>query len=425
MSLTYRQSTLIRGSLPMLRAQGETITSSFYASLLRAHPELHNIFNSANQATGRQPRALLNIILAFAAAPNHTAELIPRLERVCQKHCSLGITPDQYDLLGKYLLRSFGEILGDRYTAELREAWEKAYSLLARMLIGREVQLYRQFGKWAGQRIFRIEDKVAEVDDIYSFYLWPVDKTPLPLFTPGQYVSVRVDVPQIGYLQSRQYSLSEAPNEEYYRISVKRDRGVPSGANGRSVDAAHLKPGLVSNLLINDYNIGDTLSVSHPAGGFGFDSSTAGGMGPLVFLSAGVGATPLMSILNSVLESPDVQQQISWIHCSRRKPLFEDHIRTVGRRHKNFHSRFWRSMLAEQEQRETHNPERDGVFESVRTELERVERSVLGLDHGAAEYFICGPDAFAASVRNFLLEQGVGELRIRCEWFSTGELEAS
>merc|ERR1712000_357721 len=229
---TYRQSTLIRGSLPMLRAQGETITSSFYASLLSAHPELHNIFNSANQATGRQPRALLNIILAFAAAPNHTAELIPRLERVCQKHCSL------------------------------------------------------------------------------------------------------------------------------------------------------------------------------------------------VFLSAGVGATPLMSILNSVLEAPDVQQQISWIHCSRRKPLFEDHIRTVGRRHKNFHSRFWRSVLADREQRVARSPGWDNVCESMRLELEGVDRSVLGLDHGAAEYFICGPDAFAASVRKFLLEQGVGESRIRVEWFSTGELEA-
>merc|ERR1712000_717420 len=386
---TYRQSTLIRGSLPMLRAQGETITSSFYASLLSAHPELHNIFNSANQATGRQPRALLNIILAFAAAPNHTAELIPRLERVCQKHCSLGITPDQYDLLGKYLLRTFGEILGDRYTAELKEAWEKAYSLLSRMLIGREVQLYRQFGKW-----------------------------------PGQYIGVRIDVPEIGYLQSRQYSLSESPREDYYRISVKRDRGIPSGTKGRDIDAAHLKPGLVSNLLINDYNIGDTLSVSHPAGGFGFDSSTAGGMGPLVFLSAGVGATPLMSILNSVLEAPDVQQQISWIHCSRRKPLFEDHIRTVGRRHKNFHSRFWRSVLADREQRVARSPGWDNVCESMRLELEGVDRSVLGLDHGAAEYFICGPDAFAASVRKFLLEQGVGESRIRVEWFSTGELEA-
>jgi nitric oxide dioxygenase len=144
-----------------------------------------------------------------------------------------------------------------------------------------------------------------------------------------------------------------------------------------------------------------------------------------VFVSAGAGATPLMSILNSVLEAPHAQQQVSWIHCSARKPLFDEHIRTVGRRTKNFHSRFWRrSTLADCEQQKgTRSPGHSGT-DSLTMELERIERHVLGLDHGAAEYFICGPESFTTGVRNFLLEQGVGGSRIRCEWFSTGELEA-
>ncbi|CRK37844.1 hypothetical protein BN1708_020384, partial [Verticillium longisporum] len=91
MALTYKQSVLVRGSTPALREHGETITSLFYANMLRAHPELHDMFNTANQANGRQPRALTSVILAFAANLNHTAELIPRLERMCNKHCSLNI----------------------------------------------------------------------------------------------------------------------------------------------------------------------------------------------------------------------------------------------------------------------------------------------------------------------------------------------
>ncbi|KAG7140316.1 Flavohemoprotein like [Verticillium longisporum] len=196
MALTYKQSVLVRGSTPALREHGETITSLFYANMLRAHPELHDMFNTANQANGRQPRALTSVILAFAANLNHTAELIPRLERMCNKHCSLNIRPEHYDIVGKYLLEAFGQILGPTWTPEVQQAWHKAYSLLAKMLIGREAQLYRDFELGAGWgptafRKFRIERKVAETDDIYSFYLVPVDGRRLPAFLPGQCGSTR------------------------------------------------------------------------------------------------------------------------------------------------------------------------------------------------------------------------------------------
>lgn len=411
--LNYEQSKLVRASCPVLRAHGEHITSLFYAELLEAHPDLHNLFNSANQANGRQPRALLSVILAYAASPSHTSDLIPRLERVCNKHCSLGITADQYDLVGKYLLNAFAEVLGNEWTPALSAAWHKAYALLARMLIGRETQLYREFGDWKGWRFFRIEKKIAEADDFYSFYLRPSDGRPLPDFIPGQYVSVRIDVPSIGYLQSRQYSLSDAPKPKYYRISVKRDRGIQAGKNSETYQ---LTPGLVSNQLIDKFKVGDLVSVSHPAGGFHLDTDTSGS-GPLIFISAGSGATPLVSILNTVVERQE-SRAISWIHCSARKAPFEEHVREIAAGRKSFAMRFFHSQLADVEYKRG-----TARGESLRMDLERVEREHLHLDHGAAEYYICGPEAFTQDMSHFLSMQGVDKGRIKHEWFTTGDLE--
>ncbi|KFH45072.1 Flavohemoprotein-like protein [Hapsidospora chrysogenum ATCC 11550] len=413
MPLTPDQSALVRGTVSFLRTHGETIASRFYASLLRAHPDLNNLFNSANQANGRQPRALVSVILAYAASPAHTYELIPRLERVCNKHCSLGITPDQYDLVGKYLLEAFGEVLGEKWTPSLRGAWENAYKVLANMLIGREAQLYSKFGSWKGFRFFRIEQKICEADDFYSFHLSPSDRKPLPSFSPGQYVSLRIDVPSIGYLQSRQYALSECPRKDYYRISVKRDRGIQAN---QGIEAFHLKPGLVSNLLIDKYEVGDLVSLSHPAGGFQFDVDVCG-TGPIVFISAGAGATTLLSILNNVVERED-DRPLSWIHCSSRKAPFEEHVRCLARARDNFTIRLFQSQLADLEYRcgSAHG-------EGLKMDFQKLERKTLHLDHGATEYYICGPEAFTKDMSASLLGQGVDRARVKYEWFTTGELQ--
>lgn len=417
MSLTPQQSAQIRSSLPVLKSEGETITSLLYASLLHNHPDLHNLFNSVNQANGRQPRALLSVILAFAAAPGHTADLIPKLERVCQRHCSLGITPAQYDLVKRYLLEAFAKVMGAEWTPELAAAWSKAYDLLARMLIGRETQLYREFGEWKGWRFFKIDNKVLEAEDFYSYYLKPCDRKPLPKYLPGQYVSVRIDVPKIGYLQSRQYSMSDVPREDYYRISIKRDKGIQIG---KGIESFQLKPGLVSNLLIDNYNVGDLVAVSHPAGGFNFDPEYSG-TNPMVFISAGAGATPLLSILNTVTSRPyPAARPLTWIHCSPRKAPFEDHIRSLSHTRENFSIRLLRSPLVDVDYRSG-----TARGEGIRREMERIEREVLHLGHGAAEYFLCGPQAFVADMAKFLKRQGVSMDRVKCEWFSTGELEGA
>ena len=96
MALTYKQAQLVKSSIPALQERGETITTIFYENMLREHPELNDTFNRVNLVNGRQPRALCRVILGFASSINNISELIPRLERTCNEHCSLGVQPEHY-----------------------------------------------------------------------------------------------------------------------------------------------------------------------------------------------------------------------------------------------------------------------------------------------------------------------------------------
>ncbi|KAK0731370.1 globin-like protein [Lasiosphaeris hirsuta] len=410
MALTYQQSKLVRDTLPALREHGEKIASIFYKNMLRDHPELNDYFNTVNQKNGRQPRALTAVILAFAANINHTSELIPRLERMCNKHCSLGIKPEHYDIVGEYLLRAFGEVLGPAMTRDTLVAWTKAYWLLAKMMIGREAQLYKDFEKWTGWRKFKIDRVVSESGDIYSFHLVPQDGRRLPGFLPGQYLSIRVQVLN-GFLQSRQYSLSDAYRPDHYRVSIKRDEGAKFS---NSVSESFFHPGIVSNMLIDQFPAGSVVDVSHPAGEFFFNVNNSSM--PLVLISAGVGATPLVSIANTVVEMRP-GRSISWIHGSRNTIPFEDHIAELRRKNPSFRTKIFKTHLA--------SGDLAGVTYDYdfRMDLAKVDpEKDLFLRHSGTEYYICGPEQFMLDISAYLKAEGVPADRLKCELFSTGDL---
>lgn len=222
MSLTPEQVEIIKSTVPILVEHGTIITTRFYKDMLTAHPELNNIFNNAHQVSGHQPRALAMALFAYATHIGDLGALGPAVELICNKHTSLYIQPEQYDIVGKYLLETMGELLGDAFTPAIRDAWGAAYAQLAKIMIDREEQLYQASEGWRDWRDFKIQKKVPESDEITSFYLAPIDGGKLPTFLPGQYISVRTEVPELHYLQARQYSLSDAPGKDYYRISVKR-----------------------------------------------------------------------------------------------------------------------------------------------------------------------------------------------------------
>ncbi|PSR83594.1 globin-like protein [Coniella lustricola] len=418
MRLGYHQMRLVKATVPKLREQGERITTIMYTRMLRAHPELNNVFNTVNQANHRQPRALTSVILAFASALNHDiSDLIPKLERMCNKHCSLGIKPEHYEIVATYLLEAFAVVLGDGpegMTAETEEAWRRAYWILAGMLIGREQQLYAAFGPWQGWLPFQIVRKESETDDIVSFYLAPQNKRPLPAFLPGQYISVQVPLPNVGYMQSRQFSLSDAPHEDYYRITIKRETGCQSSSNNTFNGTMHYPPGQMTNYLIDQLNPGDVVDVTHPAGEFFLDTRQLSSV-PLVLISAGVGVAPMVSILNTMMDLHPTHE-ISWIHGARRMIPFCNHVREAKRRMPNLRTNIFKTHLADGDLAGTTH---DYDF---RVDLAKVNREDLHLNHSGAEYYICGPEQFMLEMADYLKMQGVELSRLKFELFSTGDM---
>ncbi|MCJ1293563.1 hypothetical protein MMC34_005118 [Xylographa carneopallida] len=231
MPLTPTQVAIIKQTVPVLQDHGVDITTRFYSNMLSEVSSLKNVFNNANQLIGTRAKALASSLYAYASYIDDLGVLSLAVERICQKHVSLYVKPEQYDIVGNCLLDAMKEVLGDALTPEIHTAWAVAYRQLADLMIGREAQLYKERDDWTDWRDCVIARKIQESEEVTSFYLEPRRKNgdrtrPLPSYHPGQFISIRTEVPQLKHLQPRQYSLSDAPRPEYYRVSVKREEGL-------------------------------------------------------------------------------------------------------------------------------------------------------------------------------------------------------
>lgn len=277
----------IDASVPVLREHGLTITRTFYHNVFTELPALTNLFNMGNQANGAQQQSLASAVFAYAANIGNPDALGPVVNRIVHKHVSVGIRAEHYPIVGRHLLGAIKEVLGDAATPELLAAWGEAYNSLAQVLIDAEAKLYASAGIEPGQtRAMRVTEVLRQSDDVISIRFVPLDGTALPSFKPGQYVSVGVTFDD-GRRQLRQYSLSDAPNGESMRISVKREPGSGTPA------------GQVSNWIHENVKVGGELHVSHPFGDFVPDTESNE---PLVLLSAGVGITPMISALKRIAQ---------------------------------------------------------------------------------------------------------------------------
>lgn len=410
MALTPEQINTIKATVPVLQQYGDTITALFYKNMLAAHPELNAIFSTSNQATGRQPRALAGALLAYASNIDNLSALSPSVELMCNKHTSLYVRSEHYQIVGKHLLEAMGLVLGDALTPEIHAAWAAAYWQLANVLIEREKELYASARQWTDWREFRIVRKVQESTEITSFHLEPVDGVPLPSFHPGQYVSIQIDIPALGYPQPRQYSLSERPRPDYYRISPKKELGN-SGP-----------PGAVSNRLHNTHEPGDVLRVSHPFGDFFLSDLETQADHPVVLIGAGVGLTPLISMVN-MLSQPEsgsavtAGRKIHFIHGARSAAAraFTSHLRALEDSTPGLHVSLFTSHPGPEE--------KEGVdyrFPS-RVALDKLDtRADLFLNDARTIYYVCGPTKFMEDIAKGLKSLGVEGERVKMELFGTG-----
>jgi nitric oxide dioxygenase len=410
MSLSPEQVQIIRSTVPALQAHGNAITTRFYSTLLSEVPSLNAVFNQANQANDHQAQALASALYAYALHVDDLGALSPAIEKICHKHASLYIKAEHYAVVGEYLLRAMGDVLGSALTPDILSAWATAYEQLAGVMIAREAELTKSTRGWDEWREFVITKKSRESDEITSFYLEPVDKKPLPLYRPGQYISVLTHVPQLQYEQSRQYSLSGAPNHERYRISVKKEKGIQLGHPD-----APTHPGYISNVLHDRKSAGDLVKVSHPFGEFFWDPE-ADRHKPVVLLSAGVGITPLIAILDTMV-AQGAEQRISFVHASRSSSVraFSEHMREVAASHSNVtYTSFIKSPLSTDV--EGHDYHKQGRLQISALDMKRD----LLTDHNDALYFICGPESFMTESCSALQKLGISRSQIRLEIFGTG-----
>lgn len=389
----------IQASVPVLREHGLAITSTFYKNMFSAHPELKNLFNMGNQAQGVQQQSLAAAVFAYAANIDDLTVLAPVVSRIVHKHASLGISAKHYPIVGHFLLGAIKETLGEAATEPLLDAWAEAYGMLADALIAEEQRLYSAAGVKEGElREVTVTQITQQSENIKSYTLTAADGKPLSPFQPGQYISVAVNFAD-GTRQLRQYSMSDAPDQPYYRISVKRE------------DAAGESPsGQVSNWIHDNVKLNDRLQVSQPFGDFTPDMTSTNA---IVLISAGVGITPMISTLNQLAKSRP-QHEVIFVHAARS----ESH----------------HSHTTDLDFAIKHMPNLKVVsfYEAIDTSASLPDYALKGEVQFAhlpawnlqeANVYLCGPAGFMKKQGDILLDAGVPKDRLHKEVFGPALLE--
>lgn len=389
--LSTKATEIVRATLPAVGGAIGDITPVFYRKMFSAHPELlRDLFNRGNQANGTQAQALAGSIAAFAKMllehPDQRPDVM--LARIAHKHASLGITFDQYPIVHRHLFAAIAEVLGEAITPEVAAAWDEVYWLMAGALIAAEARLYAEAGVADGDvwRPWKVIGRLEETSDVVTFMLRPADRAPSPPFRPGQYVSVRVPLPD-GANQIRQYSLSCAPNGTDRWISVKRVAGTDGAPDGE-----------VSNWLHANVREGDVLTVSAPFG----DTVLDDGESPVLLASAGIGCTQTISML-AHLANTGSPRRVIVVHADRSQDThaFRTELDLLVAKLPDAQAHVWYERPA-------------GEWPAERTGL--ADLSGIDLPQDVRAY-LCGPLPFMRAVRSHLLDRGVPPSRIHYEVF--------
>jgi ferredoxin-NADP reductase/ferredoxin len=243
----------------------------------------------------------------------------------------------------------------------------------------------------SGFRALTVTAIDRESDDVLSISMRGADDQPLPPGLPGQFVVVRLQPEGAGRPLFRSYSLSGAASTEHYRISVKIE---PNGVAG--------------NYLANHLVAGDALDVSAPRGSFIMQS----GDRPIVLLSAGIGATPLLAMLHA-LAAARSSRPVWWLHSAR------------DGRHHPFAAEVRRLLLALPHSRGYVCYSRPGPDDAIGEfdatgRLSRAALDAIGVPTDA-DVYICGPTPFMGDMKEVLATLGFAAERMHVEIFNGSE----
>ena len=250
---------------------------------------------------------------------------------------------------------------------------------------------------WPGFRQMRVAQIHKESDSVTSFILKPIDGQSLPVCQAGQFVVLRLlidadkDPGKPPVLRS--YSLSDLPAADHFRISVKNELN-----------------GIGSSFLCNRAREGDVLDVSAPRGSF----TLRPGQNPVVLLSAGVGATPVMSMLHT-LAAEKSQREVWWIYGARNRvdhPFAEESRSLLKQLSRG------RGYIVYSRPAAT---DRVGADFDAPGHIDTALLERIGVSK-ASDFYLCGPPSFLQSMRDGLRNWGVLAENVHTEIF--GSLEA-
>lgn len=358
-----------------------------------ARPDLlDGLFNRGNQADGRQQQALAGSIAAFATLLLEKPDQLPDhlLSRVAHKHVSLGLAPDQYQIVHEHLFWAIVDVLGDAVTPEVAAAWDEVYWLMGNLLINQERGLYNavHLSPETIWRTWRVAERIQETDDVVTFVAERTDEREVKPSLPGQYVTIKM-LMKDGVHQPRQYSLTRADDGQHRHFAVKRVHGLTT------------PDGEMSNLLHNDVKVGDEVVLSAPFGDVVLEYTDR----PVVMASGGIGITPMAGMLSHLVKAGS-QRQVMLLHADDSEgsfPLRRQVSEDIAALAEGFlHSWFL-------------NPSNGGnAGGSSFTGFMDISAVDLPID---AEYYLCGPLPFLQAVRSDLIAKGTRPKDIQYEVF--------
>jgi ferredoxin-NADP reductase len=261
---------------------------------------------------------------------------------------------------------------------------------------------------WAGFRPFRVRAKTLEdaAGQVCSFLLAPEDGEPLAPFLPGQFLTFQLDLPsaQGGTAPVvRCYSLSDAPQSEAYRVTIKR---APLRAGAAT--SAH-----VSHYFHDQVSVGSLLQVRAPNGHFYLDR----GQGPVVLIAGGIGITPMLSMVNwAMQEQPEREVWLFYGVREAAEGVMLPQLQALAAKHPNFHLHL--CFSGPPPTADPREPRERATLmhhhHHSRIDL-RLLRSVLPLK--PYHFYLCGPTQLLTSLVPALEGWGVPDERIHFEAF--------
>lgn len=384
--LSETSRPVIEATLPVIGERIGEITKKFYAGMFAARPELlDGLFSRANQQNGAQQKALAGSIAAFATHLVQHPESLPEsvLSRIAHKHTSLGIQPEQYQIVFEHLFAAIAEDLGEAATDEVVAAWTEVYWLMADALVKIEKGLYAE---QANDRIYapwRLTSREAVGTDCVTFRFAPADDTAVTVAKPGQFVSIRLPLAD-GLRQVRQYSLSDAVASTTERVlTTKLDTG-----------------GEVSPFMHASLQVGDVVELSNPYGDITLDMEGA----PIIIATAGIGCTPSASALQALAEL-ESERQVLVLHAEQREDnwALKEQMCSAVEALPNAELKLWLEDVTTKSEDTT---AAEGFMDLTGVELP-----------ADALMYLCGPLPFMRAVRSQAIAAGIPATNIHYEVF--------